>query len=84
MRTAGTQPIHERIFFGMLNILLDSNRSGIKHGALQGAAALVEAGKQSRRDHGHMHLPALRIGLEQHVAEQTVGTVGHDESVIAA
>jgi len=31
-----------------------------------------------------MHLPALRIALDQHVAEQTVGTVGHDESVIAA
>jgi putative transposase len=48
------------------------------------AAGLVEAGKQFRRVNGHMHLPALRIGLDQHVAEQTVGTVGHDESVIAA
>ena len=48
------------------------------------AAGLVEAGKQFRRVNGHMHLPALRIALDQHVAEQTVGTVGHDESVIAA
>ena len=37
-----------------------------------------------RRVNGHMHLPALRIALDQHVAEQTVGTVGHDQSVIAA
>ena len=48
------------------------------------AAGLVEAGKQFRRVNGHMHLPALRIALDQYVAEQTVGTIGHDESVIAA
>jgi putative transposase len=48
------------------------------------AAGLVEAGKQFRRVNGHMHLPALRIALNQDVAEQTVGTVGQDESVIAA
>ena len=44
------------------------------------AAGLV----QFRRVNGHMHLPALRIALDQYVAEQTVGTIGHDESVIAA
>jgi len=48
------------------------------------AAGMVEAGKQFRRVNGHLHLPALRIALNQHVAAQTVGTVSHDETVIAA
>jgi len=48
------------------------------------AAGMVEAGKQFRRVNGHLHLPALRIALDQHVAAQTVGAVSHDETVIAA
>ena len=48
------------------------------------AAGMVEAGKQFRRVNGHLHLPALRIALNQHVAAQTVGTGSHDETVIAA
>jgi len=31
-----------------------------------------------------MHLPALRIALDAHVAAQTVGAVHHNEPVIAA
>jgi putative transposase len=48
------------------------------------AAGLVEAGKQFRRVNGHLHLPVLRVALEQHVAEQTVGADHHDETVNAA
>jgi len=48
------------------------------------AAGMIEAGKQFRRVNGHMHLPALRIALDGHVAAQTVGTARHDEPVIAA
>jgi putative transposase len=48
------------------------------------AAGMLEAGKQFRRVNGHLHLPALRAALNEHVAAQTVGTVRHDETVIAA
>jgi putative transposase len=48
------------------------------------AAGLVEAGKQFRRVNGHMHLPVLRVALERHVAEQSVGVDRHDERVNAA
>jgi len=48
------------------------------------AAGIIEAGKQFRRVNGHLHLPALRTALDAHVAAQTVGTVRHDEPVIAA
>ncbi|MGH3498420.1 MAG: IS256 family transposase [Mycobacterium sp.] len=48
------------------------------------AAGMIEAGKQFRRVNGHLHLPALRVALAEHVATQTVGTVRHDEPVIAA
>ncbi len=48
------------------------------------AAGMIEAGKQFRRVNGHLHLPALRIALNEHVAAQTVGAVRHDEPVIAA
>jgi len=48
------------------------------------AAGMIEAGKQFRRVNGHLHLPALRIALNEHVAAQTVGTVRHDQPVIAA
>jgi len=48
------------------------------------AASMAEAGKQFRRVNGHMHLAALRRALDEHVAAETVGTVRHDEPVIAA
>ena len=48
------------------------------------AAGMLEAGKQFRRVNGHLHLPALRIALDKHIAAQTVGAVRHDEAVIAA
>ena len=48
------------------------------------AAGLVEAGKQFRRVNGHLHLPILRVALERHVAEQSVGVDRHDETVNAA
>ncbi len=48
------------------------------------AAGLIEAGKQFRRVNGHLHLPALRAALDQHAAAQTVGTMRHDDTVIAA
>ena len=49
-----------------------------------GAAAMIEARGQFRRVNGHLHLPALRAALEAHVAAQTVGTVRHDDNMIAA
>jgi putative transposase len=48
------------------------------------AAGIAEAGKQFRRVNGHMHLPALRRALDEHVAAETVGAVRQDEPVIAA
>jgi putative transposase len=48
------------------------------------AAGMIEAGTQFRRVNGHLHLPALRAALEAHIAAETVGTVRHDEPVIAA
>jgi putative transposase len=48
------------------------------------AAGIAEAGKQFRRVNGHMHLPALRKALDEHVAAQTVGAVRQDDNVIAA
>jgi transposase-like protein len=48
------------------------------------AAGIAEAGKQFRRVNGHMHLAALRKALDEHVAAETVGTVRHDDNVIAA
>jgi putative transposase len=48
------------------------------------AAGIAEAGKQFRRVNGHLHLPALRRALDEYVAAETVGTVRHDEPVIAA
>src|SRR5450830_937330 len=48
------------------------------------SVGMVEAGKQFRRVNGHLHLPALRVALDEHVAAQTVGAVRHDEPVIAA
>ena len=48
------------------------------------AAGMIEAGKQFRRVNGHLHLPALRVALDAHVAAETVGAVCHDDNVIAA
>ena len=48
------------------------------------AAGMIEASKQFRRVNGHLHLPALRVALDEHVAAQTVGAVRHDDNVIAA
>ena len=48
------------------------------------AAGMIQARAQFRRVNGHLHLPALRIALNEHIAAQTVGTVGHDDNVIAA
>jgi putative transposase len=48
------------------------------------AAGMIEARGQFRRVNGHLHLPALRAALDAHVATETVGTVRHDEPVIAA
>jgi len=45
---------------------------------------MIEASEQFRRVNGHLHLPALRAALDEHVAAQTVGTVRHDDSVIVA
>ena len=48
------------------------------------AAGMIEASKQFRRVNGHLHLPALRAALDEHVAAQTVSAVRHDDTVIAA
>jgi hypothetical protein len=48
------------------------------------AAGITEAGKQFRRVNGHLHLPALRKALDEHVAAQTVAAVRQDDDVIAA
>jgi len=48
------------------------------------AAGMLEASKQFRRVNGHLHLPALRTALQRHVAEQTVGTGRHHQTVNAA
>jgi putative transposase len=48
------------------------------------AAGMIEAGKQFRRVNGHLHLPALRIALDEHVAAQSVSAVRQDDNVIAA
>ena len=48
------------------------------------AAGMIEASKQFRRVNGHLHLPALRVALNAHVAVHTVGAVRHDDRVTAA
>jgi transposase-like protein len=48
------------------------------------AAGMIEASKQFRRVNGHLHLPALRVALDEYVTAQTVGAVRHDDNVIAA
>jgi putative transposase len=46
------------------------------------AAGMVEAGKQFRRVHGHLHLPKLRAALDAEIAGTVGGTV-QDEEVVA-
>jgi putative transposase len=48
------------------------------------AAGMIEASKQFRRVNGHLHLPALRAALDEHVAAQTVSAVRQDDNMIAA
>ena len=48
------------------------------------AAGMIEARSRFRRVNGHLHLPGLRAALDAYVAAETVGTVRHDEPVIAA
>jgi putative transposase len=48
------------------------------------AAGMVEASKQFRRVNGHLHLAALRVSLERHVAAETVGTDCKNQDVSAA
>ncbi len=45
---------------------------------------MMEARAQFRRVKGHLHLPALRIALNEHIAPQNVGTIGHADKLIAA
>jgi hypothetical protein len=45
---------------------------------------MIEAGKQFRRVNGHLHLPALRAALEQHVAEHSVSPTPQNETEHAA
>jgi hypothetical protein len=44
---------------------------------------MIGARAQFRRK-GHLHLPALRIVLNEHVAPQNVGSIGHADNLIAA
>ncbi len=48
------------------------------------AAGMVEASGQFRRVNGHLHLPALRAALEQHVAAASVGPDCNTQDVSAA
>jgi len=48
------------------------------------ADGMIEARSQFRRVNRHLHLPGLRAALDAYVAAETVGTVRHDEPVIAA
>jgi transposase-like protein len=48
------------------------------------AAGMVEASKQFRRVNGHLHLAALRVSLERHVAAETVGADCNTQDMSAA
>lgn len=48
------------------------------------AAGMVEAGEQYRRVNGHLHLPAPRSALNQHVATKNVVPTRENETVNAA
>jgi putative transposase len=48
------------------------------------AAGMVEASKQFRRVNGHLHLPALRVSLERHVADETVQVDCNTQDMSAA
>lgn len=48
------------------------------------AAGMVEAGTQFGRVNGRLHLRALRVALDRHVAAAATPRVGHDDTVTAA
>jgi putative transposase len=48
------------------------------------AAGMLEASKQFRRVNGHLHLAALRVSLERHVAAETVGADCNTQDMSAA
>jgi putative transposase len=48
------------------------------------AAGMVEASKQFRRVNGHLHLAALRVSLERHVAAETVAANCNTQGMSAA
>jgi len=48
------------------------------------AAGLVEARKQFRRVNGHMHLPELRLALDEHFAERVTADGYDDGKEVAA
>jgi putative transposase len=48
------------------------------------AAGMLEASKQFRRVNGHLHLPALRVSLERHVADETVDADCNTQDMSAA
>jgi transposase-like protein len=48
------------------------------------AAGMVEASCQFRRVNGHLHLPALRVSLERHVADETVDADCNTQDMSAA
>ena len=48
------------------------------------AAGMVEASEQFRRVNGHIHLPALRAALEQHLAAKNVAATCNTHDMSAA
>jgi len=48
------------------------------------AAGMVEASGQFRRVNGHIHLPALRAALEQHLAAKSVAATCNTHDMSAA
>jgi putative transposase len=48
------------------------------------AAGMLEASKQFRRVNGHLHLAALRVSLERHVAAETVAANCNTQGMSAA
>jgi putative transposase len=48
------------------------------------AAGMVEASKQFRRVNGHLHLAALQVSLERHVAAQTARADCNTQGMSAA
>ena len=48
------------------------------------AAGMVKASEQFRRVNGHIHLPALRAALEQHLAAKNVPATCNTHDMSAA